>query len=154
VILIQYIAGASTKATKIGKLIFLFLVTLFLLLGGGCQLFDTTDIVNPSDDMTTDSVVDDLQSIVVLCNSPSTGLDPDIRRRLVGQIESAETAYLSVEPCSAIDILEGYLEDVSIVRESNSSAYLQLYELGQSAISNIRLNQDCEEFSTLTLIPE
>jgi hypothetical protein len=126
------------------------LLIIFLTLFSGCGLFGTNNIENPNGDETTDSVVPELAAIVVLCNSPDSGLDPASRSSLIAKINRANVAYLSVQPCSAIEILDAFLEEVLMLRESSSPQNVQLYELGQSSISKIRLNNDCDDYPSIT----
>ena len=138
----------QTKKGVFGIGAVLVVSLLVLTLGlTGCGLFGD-DIENPDNGETADSVVDELQGIVVLCNSPDSGLDPATRSSLIDKIKRAETAYLSTQPCSAIPILNEYLQQVQTLR-STATDFEQLYQMGQEAISGIELKYDCG-----TIIPQ
>jgi hypothetical protein len=128
---------------KIKLLIFILLVMLISFDVTGCDLICTNDIEIPNGNETVDSVADDLQGIIVLCNSPDSGLDPASQSSLVGKINRAKVAYHSINPCSAIDILNEYLREVQVLRGSTNSPSVQFYDLGQSVIIDIRLKHNC-----------
>ncbi|MFC1929245.1 C25 family cysteine peptidase [Chloroflexota bacterium] len=95
-------------------------------------------------DSVEDSVVDDLQGIIVLCNLPDNGLDAASRDSLLEKITKAENAYLSGQPCAPFEFLDLYLEEVQTLRESDNPLFEQLYNLGRMSISNMILTNDWE----------
>ena len=95
-------------------------------------------------DSVVDSVVGDLQGIIVLCNLPDNGLDPVSRDSLIEKITKVENAYLSGQPCEPIEFLDLYLEEVQTLREPDNPLFEQLYNLGRMSISNMILTNDWE----------
>ena len=95
-----------------------------------------------------ESVVDDLQGIVVLCNLPDNGLDPVTRDSLVDKITQAEAAYLSGQPCTAIEFMDTFLEEVQVLRTPGNPLFEKLYNLGRMSIFNMVVAGDgeCDDY--------
>lgn len=81
-----------------------------------------------------DSVVDDLQRIVVLCNSPDNGLDEETKDRLIGNIAAAEEAFLSGETCEPVPFLDAFLAELQRLHDGTNPTYERLYNLGRAVL--------------------
>jgi len=102
------------------------------------------DEIETPADSAVDSVIDDLQGIVVLCNLPDNGLHPASRDSLIEKITKTENAYLSGQPCAPIEFLDIYLEEVQMLWEPDNPLFEQLYNRGRMSISNMILTNDWE----------
>ncbi|MFC2014340.1 C25 family cysteine peptidase, partial [Chloroflexota bacterium] len=91
-----------------------------------------------------DSVVDDLQGIIVLCNLPDNRLGPASHDSLIEKITKAENVYLSGQPCAPIESLDMFLVEVQTLREPDNPLFEQLYNLGRMSISHMILTNDWE----------
>ena len=81
---------------------------------------------------TVDSVVDDLQGIVVLCNIPDNGLDEETKVSLVGNILAAEDAFVNGDPCDPQSFIDAFLAELQRKRDPENGTYDRLYNLGRA----------------------
>jgi PKD repeat protein len=98
---------------------------------------EKADYLGAFETTAVDSVVDDLQGIIVLCSLPDNGLEPDSRESLITKVANAKDAYLSGQPCAPVGFLEAYLDEVQMLRTPANPLFEQLYNLGRMSVYNM-----------------
>lgn len=111
----------------------------------GCGESGNRNSSGGSDVVPVDSVVDDLQGIVVLCNSPDSGIDEDTKTELVDSILAAQDAWRSEMPCAPQLQMDEFLEIAQEHYDPRVQMYERLYNLGRSVFRDMLLtrNWDC-----------